>query len=282
MSPDSSEAENPSQPTVNGNQQEHTTSDHQDIPASLQQERTIPEPPVTQPLTQPFAKDEQWKADQRKNWIWQLLPQWALVAVSVGAVIAAFSTLTTLNETLDAARNQAAVAQKSADIAQATLLASRRPLVSVDVSIGGDWEYADAVTLEVQYAMKNHGPTPAVKVYISPTMLLSSPGDDRLIVSTQRKMCGFGKQNPPMNSLGGYTLFPQQDRNEHSGFDLSKRSIEIHLKDFKGPPGFPPVFITPFIVGCVTYRSTSITACSRHGLTCPPGRVTRHSLNVLL
>jgi hypothetical protein len=83
MSPDSSEDENPSQPTENGNQQEHTTSDHQDIPASLQQERTIPEPPVTQPLTQLSAKDEQWKADQRENWIRQLRPQWALVWVSM-------------------------------------------------------------------------------------------------------------------------------------------------------------------------------------------------------
>ena len=95
MSPDSSEDENPSQPTENGNQQEHTTSDHQDIPASLQQERTIPEPPVTQPLTQLSAKDEQWKADQRENWIRQLRPQWALVWVSIGAVIAAVITLIT-------------------------------------------------------------------------------------------------------------------------------------------------------------------------------------------
>ena len=94
MSPDCSEDENPSQPTVNGNQQEHTTSDHQDIPSSLQQ-RTIAEPPVTQPLTQPSAKDEQWKADQRENWIRQLRPQWALVWVSIGAVIAAVITLIT-------------------------------------------------------------------------------------------------------------------------------------------------------------------------------------------
>src|SRR4249919_1140565 len=90
MSPDCSEDENPSQPTVSGNQQEHTTSDHQDIPSSLQQ-RTIAEPPVTQPS----AKDEQWKADQRENWIRQLRPQWALVWVSIGAVIAAVITLIT-------------------------------------------------------------------------------------------------------------------------------------------------------------------------------------------
>ena len=59
-----------------------------------------------------------------------------------------------------------------------------------------------------------------------------------------------------MNSKGGYTLVPQQDWIEHEGFDFGKRSVDMHLKRTKVPEGFPNVFLAPFIVGCVTYRTT--------------------------
>jgi hypothetical protein len=64
MSQNSREDENPSQPTVQGNQQERSAPDHQDIPASHQQGRTIPEPS----MTQPSIKDEQWHNEQKGYW----------------------------------------------------------------------------------------------------------------------------------------------------------------------------------------------------------------------
>jgi hypothetical protein len=178
------------------------------------------------------------------------------VLTAVALAILTWQTLGEIKRQTGAAIDAATAAKISANVANATLVATQRPWVSIDASIDGDWEYAHGADLEVQYRLKNHGTTPAVKVYISNTIVNWNPAEKGLIVEMQQKMCGFGKQEPPMNSKGGYTLFPQQDWIEHTGFEFGKGSVDMLLKRTKVPEGFSNVFLAPFIVGCVTYRTT--------------------------
>jgi hypothetical protein len=165
MSPDSSEDENPSQPTVKGNQQEHTTSDHQDIPASLQQERTIPEPPVTQPLTQPATKDERWhneqkgywerqtRAAERLNWITGIAAGIALLAL-----IPLFIQTTTSQTTAQTAIDQLKMTKTSLQITERAWVTVKAAQAKPPVATGQ--------IQEVAVELRNSGHSPALRIKI--------------------------------------------------------------------------------------------------------------------
>lgn len=86
--------------------------------------KPIVNPPHATP-EKPTADNDQWHAEQRKNWFWQLIPQWAIVVVTGGGVVAAFITLNILNKTMEATKDQAASAKLAAEMAKK----------SVDVSV---------------------------------------------------------------------------------------------------------------------------------------------------
>lgn len=55
----------------------HGQSSHEHKPLACEKEPPIP-PTQTVPQ-EPSPKDEEWRTDQKKNWLRQLVPQWALV-----------------------------------------------------------------------------------------------------------------------------------------------------------------------------------------------------------
>lgn len=97
-------------------------SDKQKPEAYEQQPDIVP--PHAYPQ-EPSADEEKWRVQQRENWRRQLFPQWALVGVSLGGVIAAFITLNILSQSMEATKDQAASAKLAAEMAKK----------SVDISI---------------------------------------------------------------------------------------------------------------------------------------------------
>ena len=134
------------------------------------------------------------------------------------------------------------------------ILADNRPWVSVDISITDDLEFGTPMgSLGLMYLMKNHGRSPAVGVYISSTVYLWRPGGKE-IVAEQSRWCEMARQDPTMNSIGGETLFPDQERSNPIIFSVSKGAIDNSL--YLLPSGMLSEWISPFIVGCISYRFT--------------------------
>lgn len=52
-----------------------------------------------------------------------------------------------------------------------------------------------------------------------------------LMLSQSKTVCEMGQRNPPMSSIGGFTLFPGQEHIENSGFHLWKAAVEKNLKE---------------------------------------------------
>lgn len=175
--------------------------------------------------------------------------EWIMVWSTVGILIATAGNVWVANSQWQAMKRQA-------DITETQLLASRRPWVGVDVSLTADIKAnIHGYTVRLKYTTQNYGTTPAVGVYIHPAIVLWTPGFD--LDGEQKKVCEIG-MNPAVFSIGGHDLFPAQKNETHSGFGLSKSEID------KSPRGLPAelgkdapfTFINPFILGCVTYRST--------------------------
>jgi hypothetical protein len=152
--------------------------------------------------------------------------------------------------------SQGKIMESQGGIMKEQLLASRRPWVGVDVSLTGDME-ADihGYTVRLKYTTQNYGTTPAVGVYLHPQIVLWTPGFD--LDREQKKVCEMG-MDPAVFSVGGHDLFPAQKNETYSGFGLSKSEIEKSLEVYRQTLGndAPFTFINPFIMGCVTYRST--------------------------
>lgn len=175
--------------------------------------------------------------------------EWIMAWSTVGILIATVGNV-------GVAFNQWQAMKRQADITETQLLASRRPWVGVDISLTGDME-ADihGYSVKVKYTTHNHGTSPAVGVYVHPQIVLSTPGFD--LDEEQKKVCEMG-MNPAVFSMGGHDLFPGQNNETLSGFGLSKSGIDKSFEIYRQTLGkeVPFTFINPFIIGCVTYRST--------------------------
>jgi len=130
-------------------------------------------------------------------------------------------------------------------IAKQELNASQRPWVGVEVIDHGGVEIGKAFRFALR--LHNYGRTPAVRVHIISTGLRWRPGSKEIVLETQKKMCGLGSMDTPMG-LGPYVLFPDQEHVENSGIDLFSKEA-VAQESFQGA-------LFPFILGCITYRST--------------------------
>jgi hypothetical protein len=142
-------------------------------------------------------------------------------------------------------------------IAEETSYAQLRPWVGVDVRLAGDLELkSDSYRIKLLYKITNHGDTPAMEVYILPHIVLYTPGFD--LDGERDKLCDFGSKNPPYFAEGIDTLFPKQTYDwvpHEQPLDKAamEQSFEVLKKLFKSDSVYT---ITPFIIGCVTYRTT--------------------------
>lgn len=141
-------------------------------------------------------------------------------------------------------------------IAKDSSYAQLRPWVGVDVQLAGDLELkSDSYRIKLLYKITNHRNTPAMEVYILPQIVLYTPGFD--LDGERDKLCDFGSKNPPNFAEGIDTLFPKQTydwvpHEQHLDTAATERRFEVLKKLFKSDSVY---IITPFIIGCVTYRT---------------------------
>ena len=150
------------------------------------------------------------------------------------------------------------VMERQGDIMENTLLASQRPWISVDYTIGSDLKFSpEEGRIIVRFNMKNVGTSPAVGVAINAAFQLLSPhhGD---MLAEQGKICASGRANlRPGEFSAGDTLFPGQERLWEINLPISRADMERSWADMaethKHKPG---TTISPVLVGCASYRST--------------------------
>jgi hypothetical protein len=153
----------------------------------------------------------------------------------------------------------AQAARDAADVANKTLIASRRPWVSVDVTLGKPLEFETGtglLRLTLQFAMKNIGNDPAF--YVFPHFEIVSGGIHGGPGSVKRKLeevCGEIKTRKGVNT-GGITLFPDQPIRQSLNVGMAKSEMDAELA--RGIPTpeelHVPKTISPIIVGCVDYQ----------------------------
>lgn len=132
-------------------------------------------------------KNEELRLDRKRLCI----EGWTLAFFVVGA----FGTLVNLW-----------LLKSSMTLTEQQLLASRRPWVSVGISLTADIEPdGQGYSVKVKYTTHNHGTTPAVGVYIHPHIVLATPAVD--LDGEQNKVCELGMDRTKF-SMGGTTSFP--------------------------------------------------------------------------
>jgi hypothetical protein len=236
------------QDPIKRSEQEQPPNNHQTIPTNQSSEPALVNPSIGKPSSQ----DEEWRNEEKRYWKSQIcLGKWLNLITGIGAAIAALALYVVYLQ-VDSAHIAAEASRTSADVAKATLVATQRPWISVNVEIAGDWEYGS--NIKAKYTMNNYGPTPAVEVYFMPGIVLWEPGGEEgpLLANRQREMCEYAKREM---GFGNPMIVPHQEWIETREIGLGKEFIQKHLKE-NTPRGIPPVFINPFILGCVTYRFT--------------------------
>jgi hypothetical protein len=103
MSQNSCDDENPSQPTIKGNQQEYATSNDQQIPARQQCERAA----INSSVAQLSTNEDQWHNEQKRYWKRQIRISkwlnWITIGggiIAVGALIAVYAQLQMMKTSL--------------------------------------------------------------------------------------------------------------------------------------------------------------------------------------
>ncbi len=234
------------QKPVKREDQENPSSNHQDVSARQQNKRTMD----NSPLAQPVPNEQQWRDEQKQGWERQIRTAENLNRITVVGAVVAILALGGVIWQSRSAHIAAEAAKISADIANETLVASRRPWVSVEI-IDHEGVEIDK-TFRFAFRLKNYGSTPAVSVFISPTGVLWQPGGDDP-AARQKDICEATFDGQPVG-FGPFTLTPNQEHVESAGMDLfSKDAV---TKSLAAGPHANSIAIFPHIMGCVRYKST--------------------------
>ena len=116
---------------------------------------------------------------------------------------------TAMMETISIGRQNALAAEKSARIAEDTLVATQRPWVTADIQVGGPLRYdVNGANITVRFILRNIGHSPAMHVWIdaqvtAPTFLA---GDQWDLQGQQRQIISDLRSRPPYPY--GYVIFP--------------------------------------------------------------------------
>ena len=157
------------------------------------------------------------------------------------------------------AREQWEAMEIQADLTKQQLIASSRPWVKVDLTVGGDLKFGpDGTYVKIRFTTKGYGSTPAVGVHVHPKVFLGSPnhGD---VIAEQTKICTQGvTPRPPGPLISGSILFPGEEKITDIAIQVTQAEIEGVWKDMREAhkDSTTYTFFHPIIVGCVTYRFT--------------------------
>lgn len=250
----SSELLSPSkQKPVKRNEQESPVDNHHDIPVTQQSERSS----IDSLVAQPSSHDDQWRNEQKRYWERQIcLSKWLNWVTGIAAAIA-LSGLYFVYLQADSSRIAAEASKISADIANQTLQASRRPWVDIEMTVAGEESLLTKdgeIRAPIKYKTTNHGSSPAVGVWLHTAVELYAPGFD--VAREQLKICDMGQAEPPAYAFGGHILFPGRSFEIIVSHVISKSGVQNSLQAWEAATGHPVDILVPFIIGCVTYRYT--------------------------
>ena len=169
------------------------------------------------------------------------------------------NTLAEMKRQSTATKIAADAAQKSAGIAEKTMIGTQRPWVSVHLNLGSGFKFdKEGGTITIVFRVKNVGNSPAMGVNIHPGVVLSFIPKD--VIDEQKRMLATIPRNDPTPDLPphfGYILFPGEEFTYETTFPISREQIEKFktemIKSFGGNRESLK-FITPSVVGCVVYR----------------------------
>jgi hypothetical protein len=202
-------------------------------------------------------------------WIAAFLDGHNGVVTAIATIVIATFTWTLSRSTKDlwhAGEKQIAVAQatadaakKSADIAESTLIATNRPWVSVDISIGSNLVYDDEGNARViiKFVLKNVGSSPAANVWIDGEIVpvFGDSGPFQKAISERNKARAAGLGNL------GVTLFPGETQTHAHNLPISRASIKEYMEKMAADIGEEAakkigMSFLATLVGCVDYKFT--------------------------
>ena len=164
------------------------------------------------------------------------------------------NTLIATNQKLaEAAIKQSQIAADQLALARNSLAATQRPWVSADMNVGSDLKFSkEGASFTVSFKMKNHGNIPAFGVWVDAEIHLAR-GDTTPILERDR-ICRKIKSQPPADAPVGFVAFPQGEIIFSYGLPIAQAEIDSTLAQFKSPEGTFR-FLSPYVAGCVNYRS---------------------------
>lgn len=170
--------------------------------------------------------------------------------------LAAFIQIGFLMRSENIAKNAADAAKKSAEIAEKTLIATQRPWVSVHMAIASGLQFsANEARITIRFNVKNVGNSPAIAIGIHPLIYLQTLKRD--MMEEQKKVCGKLETTIDISKpFLRYMLFPNENFIQNFSLSISRADIDRSQAEFaetyKDMP--PSNFISPVLVGCVSYR----------------------------
>lgn len=199
------------------------------------------------PQSSPSADENKWYQKRDPH-----ITDWIIAGATVAMLLVAAVNAWIAREQWEAMRIQA-------DLTKQQLIASTRPWVKVDLSVGGDLRFEPSGTyIKVRFTTKSFGTTPAVGVRVNPAVFLLSPlhGD---LIEEQTRICTQGRNPlPPGPMIAGATLFPGEEKIWDIAIQVPQAQIEGVWKDMREFHKDNEVytFFSPTIIGCVNYRFT--------------------------
>jgi hypothetical protein len=166
--------------------------------------------------------------------------------IAVGGLIGAYI----FNKQLTVMKGQLAEMKTASRIAEDNLIATQRPWISVNLTIGPRGLFFDAngANLDLIFSLKNTGTTPAITVRIEGSPRIDVGVNDR--IAELEKVCATAGQEPPHPKMFAHTIFPGETL--HLPISYSFASKELLDSMTAKPPGF----VHPVIIGCIDYFFT--------------------------
>jgi hypothetical protein len=150
------------------------------------------------------------------------------------------------------ATKSADAAKDSADIAKKTLIATQRPWLSVNLEIGSGLVFDDqGCRIVIKFRIKNVGNSPAVAVHIWSEIVLNNE------ITNQKRVCAlYGKDQIDLTqTFGGDIIFPNDEITYGINLPITRAAIDQARNEIAEAHNIPvDNFISPSVVGCVSYR----------------------------
>jgi hypothetical protein len=152
--------------------------------------------------------------------------------------------------TLGATRKAADAADKSADVAKDTLIATQRPWVFVKLQLGqrGLFFNMNEANLDLVFLLKNTGNSPAVAVRIEGGPRIDVTINDRIMELEQ--ICNIARNRTQHPQDWGYTIFPGDTLTLPFIYTFANNELlDKIVNEERG-------FIDPIVIGCIDYLFT--------------------------